>query len=202
MQKEITIEELLKSGAHFGHQKKRWNPKMKRFIIFERNGIDIIDLAKTKKQIENASRIRHDFVVQALTPRKDAIEVISTLKSNGHKIGLVSNCSPEPPVVWKDTPFAPLFDVTVFSSTAGLTKPDPRIYYMAIEKLKVNPEDCLYIGDGDSNELTGALKVGLQPILIRDPNEKPSNVIRSDYEGDTWKGTVITSLKEVLNLVK
>ena len=161
-----------------------------------------LDLAYTEKQIENASRIRHDFVVQALAPRKDAIEVISTLKSNGHKIGLVSNCSPEPPVVWKDTPFAPYFDVTVFSSTAGLRKPDPRIYQMAIEKLGVKAKDCLYIGDGDSNELTGALKIGMKPVLIRNTHENHENTVRSGFEGDAWQGTVITSLKEVLNLLK
>jgi small subunit ribosomal protein S2 len=52
--KEVTIKELLESGAHFGHQKHRWNPKMKRFIFEERNGIYIIDLAKTLQQIRNA----------------------------------------------------------------------------------------------------------------------------------------------------
>ena len=46
-QEGVTIKELLESGAHFGHQKHRWNPKMKRFIFEERNGIYIIDLAKT-----------------------------------------------------------------------------------------------------------------------------------------------------------
>ena len=52
--KLVTIKELLESGAHFGHQKHRWNPKMKRFIFEERNGIYIIDLAKTMQQIRNA----------------------------------------------------------------------------------------------------------------------------------------------------
>ena len=50
----VSIKELLESGAHFGHQKKRWNPKMKRYIFEERNGIYIIDLAKTIQQIRTA----------------------------------------------------------------------------------------------------------------------------------------------------
>lgn len=50
----MTIEKLLESGAHFGHQTRRWNPKMKRFIFEARNGIYIIDLAKTLQQLRAA----------------------------------------------------------------------------------------------------------------------------------------------------
>ena len=49
-----TMKELLEAGVHFGHQVKRWNPKMKRYIFGERNGIYIIDLQKTLKGIEDA----------------------------------------------------------------------------------------------------------------------------------------------------
>ncbi|MDZ7716045.1 MAG: 30S ribosomal protein S2 [Balneolaceae bacterium] len=48
------LEELLKSGAHFGHLTRRWNPKMKEFIFMERNGIHIIDLKKTEKFFQEA----------------------------------------------------------------------------------------------------------------------------------------------------
>ncbi|MBF0564469.1 MAG: 30S ribosomal protein S2 [Nitrospirae bacterium] len=50
----VSMKELLESGVHFGHQVKRWNPKMKKFIFGERNGIYIIDLQKTVKGIEDA----------------------------------------------------------------------------------------------------------------------------------------------------
>lgn len=49
----VTMKELLESGVHFGHQVKRWNPKMKKFIFGERNGIHIVDLQKTLKGIED-----------------------------------------------------------------------------------------------------------------------------------------------------
>jgi len=51
---EITIQDLLESGVHFGHQTRRWNPKMKKFIFTERNGIYIIDLQKTLVQLKKA----------------------------------------------------------------------------------------------------------------------------------------------------
>lgn len=58
MSQVILMKNLLESGVHFGHQTRRWNPKMSKFIFTERNGIYIIDLQKTVKQIEQA----YDFV--------------------------------------------------------------------------------------------------------------------------------------------
>lgn len=51
---KLTIKDMLKAGVHFGHQKKRWNPKMKPYIYKEQNGIYIIDLCKTQKMLEKA----------------------------------------------------------------------------------------------------------------------------------------------------
>jgi len=55
-----TMKELLEAGVHFGHQVKRWNPKMKRYIFGERNGIYIIDLQKTLKGLEEAYNFMRD----------------------------------------------------------------------------------------------------------------------------------------------
>jgi small subunit ribosomal protein S2 len=60
----IGIKELLEAGVHFGHQTKRWNPKMKRFIFDARNGIYIIDLSKTLTQLETACEFLHKTVLQ------------------------------------------------------------------------------------------------------------------------------------------
>jgi small subunit ribosomal protein S2 len=56
------IDELLKAGVHFGHQTRRWNPKMRRFIFAERNGIHIIDLQKTLRQLELAQKLIREVV--------------------------------------------------------------------------------------------------------------------------------------------
>ena len=53
------MKELLEAGVHFGHQTKRWNPKMKEYIFGERNGIYIIDLQKTLKMFKEASKFVH-----------------------------------------------------------------------------------------------------------------------------------------------
>ncbi len=83
---DVGIQELLEAGLHFGHQTKRWNPKMKRFIFGERNGIYVIDLAKSLAQLKIAQKFLYDTVVtgrkvlfvgtkkQAQEPLKEAAE--------------------------------------------------------------------------------------------------------------------------------
>lgn len=61
---QISIKDLLEAGAHFGHQTSRWNPKMRRFIFEERNGLYIIDLAKTLQQIRQAVDVVRDVVAK------------------------------------------------------------------------------------------------------------------------------------------
>lgn len=60
----ITMKELLEAGVHFGHQTKRWNPKMKEYIFGERNGIYIIDLQKTLKLFKDAMRFVEEMAGQ------------------------------------------------------------------------------------------------------------------------------------------
>ena len=59
-----TLEALLAAGVHFGHQTRRWNPKMRRFIFAERNGIHIIDLQKTLRQLELAQKLAREVVLR------------------------------------------------------------------------------------------------------------------------------------------
>lgn len=67
----ITIRELLEAGVHFGHQTKRWNPKMKKYIFGARNGIYIIDLQQTVKLFKQA----HDFIKTVTAEGKDVLFV-------------------------------------------------------------------------------------------------------------------------------
>ncbi len=90
---------------------------------------------------------------------------------------------------------AHLVDVAILSCEVGLWKPDPRIYQMVCDRLAVLPDECLYVGDGGSMELTGALAVGMDAVLIR----APYDTVNGDRE--EWQGTRISSLNEVVSLV-
>ena len=61
--KSVTVQDLLEAGLHFGHQTKRWNPKMKRFVHGAKNGIHVIDLNKTLSRLELAKTFLHDVVM-------------------------------------------------------------------------------------------------------------------------------------------
>jgi small subunit ribosomal protein S2 len=67
----ISMKQLLEAGVHFGHQTRRWNPKMAPYIFTERNGIYIIDLQKTVRKAEEA----YNFVKQVSEEGKDILFV-------------------------------------------------------------------------------------------------------------------------------
>ena len=71
----VTMKQLLEAGVHFGHQTRRWNPKMAEYIYMERNGIYIIDLAKTVKKMDEA----YDFV-RSLAEEGKSILFVGTKK--------------------------------------------------------------------------------------------------------------------------
>ncbi len=78
----VTMKEMLDSGVHFGHQTRRWNPKMKRFIFTERNGIYIIDLQQTLAYIDRAyefvkETVAHGGSVLFVGTKKQAQEAIA-----------------------------------------------------------------------------------------------------------------------------
>jgi small subunit ribosomal protein S2 len=79
----VSMKTLLEAGVHFGHQTRRWNPKMKRFIFAERNGIHIIDLQQTVQRLDEACNFVADLVAHADTvlfvgTKKQAQEAVET----------------------------------------------------------------------------------------------------------------------------
>ena len=93
----VTTRQMLEAGVHFGHQTRRWNPKMKRFIFGERNGIYIIDLDQTMQRAEAAYSFVRDLSAKGGTilfigTKKQAQDPVRTYseKCNMHYINAVS----------------------------------------------------------------------------------------------------------------
>jgi putative hydrolase of the HAD superfamily len=152
-----------------------------------------------KFDINLARMVRLDFVALALAPSKYAIETLSQLKEDGYKIGLISNCSMEPPMLWPNTPFAPFFDALLFSSTTGFFKPDPRIFQMAVDKLGVKPEECLFVDDNSVNLITAAA-LGMGTVLICDKEGKEQDHVFEKHDVQ-WHGARIKSIEETLDIL-
>jgi putative hydrolase of the HAD superfamily len=153
----------------------------------------------TATAIGEAAGYRFDFMRNALVPRNDALETIDQIRLKGYVIGLISDCSPEVPIMWSKTPFAKIIDVPIFSCEVGIKKPDQRIYNLLCDQLGVKPNECLYVGDGDSSELEGASVAGMDPVLFRAKGEDEHD--RDRPLVDSWKGKKVSQLSDVLRLV-
>ncbi|HEV8601853.1 MAG TPA: HAD family hydrolase [Gaiellaceae bacterium] len=144
--------------------------------------------------IDELIALRRDWTKRSLIPRADALETLAELRRRGHRLGLISVCSQDVPEVWDETPLAGSLDETVFSCEVGISKPDPRIYEIACERLDVEPAECLFVGDGANDELPGAERAGMTAVQLRVPGETLTP------DGEAWEGASIESLEEVLEL--
>ena len=159
---------------------------------------DAIETRADATAIDRAAQIRIEWSRRALRPRPDAIATLTQLRALGLQTALVSNCIPEVPLIWPATPYADAIDEPLFSCEEGLTKPDPAIYLRACERLRVDPQDCVYVGDGAHGELTGAQGVGMRAVLIKTPRESAAAY---DSERASWQGDAIEALCELPGLI-
>ena len=158
-----------------------------------------LDMPVEEELLPAAADLFLEYERRHLIPREDAIETLSRVKDAGLKTGLISDCSHPLPAVWPETPFAPLIDVSVFSCEVGMRKPDPQIYHLTCSRLGVPPQQCLYVGDGGSHELTGASRVGMHAVLLRSLGEQHDGAVR--YDADVWHGQSMSTLSELLGLL-
>lgn len=94
----------------------------------------------------------------------DIIPMLSQIKEKGILIGLISNCYSEEVEVIRNSILFPYFDAVYLSYEQGVWKPDEEIFRRCMEGLSVNAEECLYIGDGGSDELETARKLGMTAL--------------------------------------
>ena len=145
--------------------------------------------------VDDVLAMRRERTKAVLTPRPDALPTLEELRRRGRLLGMISVCTEDVPQVWDETPLGREFDATVFSCDVGVSKPDPRIYEIACERLGVEPAECLFVGDGANDELPGAERVGMTAVQLRMPGEALTP------EGERWQGHSIERLTEVLDLV-
>ena len=194
----VTVRQLLDSGVHFGHQTRRWNPKMRRFILTDRAGIYIIDLQKSLPQIDKAYDFVKDLVanggsIMFVGTKKQAQEAIAeqALRVGQPYInerwlgGLLTNFS----TVSKRLARLKELEVMDFddASKSGLTKKELLILRREKEKLEktlggirnVNKTpSALWVVDTNKEHLaiTEAKKLGIPVIGVLDTNCDPDDL--------------------------
>ncbi|MBX6770771.1 MAG: HAD-IA family hydrolase [Chloroflexi bacterium] len=119
------------------------------------------DLAKRLAEMERTARWQRVRLYPATLP------TLQDLRQRGYVLGLVSDCTS---LMGRPIPeqlgIASLFDAMALSYEVGYAKPHPRIYQTVLEAVDVPPERCLYVGDGDSDELNGARALGMTTVRI------------------------------------
>jgi putative hydrolase of the HAD superfamily len=159
-----------------------------------RGALDRLGAEATGEAVADAVAMRERFMLERFRPIDGAVETVEGLRGRGLGVAMVSNCSPEVPELWAASPFGPLFEVTVFSSEAGVMKPDPLIYRLATDALGVDPAACVFVGDGAYGELTGAEALGMTAVMIR--HGVDDDGYRPDEEL-AWNGLRVSSFAEL-----
>jgi putative hydrolase of the HAD superfamily len=145
-----------------------------------------------------AVAVRREAVRADTRLRAEAEGALRALRRRDVRTGLISDCTHELPAFLPQLPVAPLLDVLVFSVQVGRCKPDPAIYLTACERLGVPPRHCLYVGDGGSQELSGATRAGLTAVRLAAPDLDGHLVFNPDTG---WAGRTLASLSEVAALL-
>ncbi len=128
-------------------------------LILEEN--DVYDEEKVAQMA--AKRVATaESCFQNLHP--EILSMLCELREKGIRIGLISNCFSEEAQVIRESRLAPYFDEMCLSYELGMRKPQPEIYKVCVDKLGLEPEECLYVGDGGSSELEAAQAFGMKAV--------------------------------------
>lgn len=130
--------------------------------------------------------------------RPDAVAVLRAVRARGLRTAVVSDCWYELPRLLPSLPVFPLLDARVYSVEVGCCKPNSRMYLAACAELGVEPEECLYVGDGGSQELTGAARIGMTPVRLAAPDLAGHLTFEPEAR---WAGLTVATLSEVVALI-
>lgn len=129
----------------------------------------------------------------------DVIDTLKILKDKQLKLCLISNADVIDTVYWGESALSHIFDTAIFSYEAGYLKPEPEIYREAMQRMQVKPEQCMFIGDGGSDELKGAKELGIITVLaeyfIKRDEEQLTNLRK-------WADYYIIDIGDILPVVE
>ena len=103
-----------------------------------------------------AERRQFAFTAHLRCIEPEILDMLNEITTSGIRLGLISNTDGSEVLDWTNSPLSNFFEIAIFSHAVGVAKPDPHIYQHACQNLGVAPSDCIFIGDGNSDELRGA----------------------------------------------
>jgi len=175
-----------------GHSRDRLTGVVRDPVEIVRRMARAIDPSIPEEAIRAAAARRAERFARALLePPAETLEMLRSLRG---PLGLVSNADASEAAAWPRSPLAPLFASAVFSCDAGAAKPDPEIYLACVRALGVRADECVFVGDGGSDEMAGAKRLGMATVLYRGlarriwPDRAPASAPAADVVVDELGG--------------
>jgi putative hydrolase of the HAD superfamily len=159
-----------------------------------------IGMTAGENQIKEIFKLRENRLKKSLIDVDyKIINALLDIKKSGKKLCLVSNADIIDAMYWNESPLNDLFDDTIFSYEVGYLKPQNEIYEIGLKKMNTIPQKCFFVGDGGSDELKGAKKLGMKTIqtgYLLEEERKDYNSIKNfaDY--------YIKDFREIIDIVK
>ena len=139
-----------------------------------------LDMPAEPRLIQKLTTLRKQYITTRWRLYDKALSVLSTLKKQ-YKLALVSDCYVGLSDIIEALQLPSFFDVIILSYEVGITKPDKQIYLLALERLHLQPDACVFISDALS-DLEGARTVGLKTIHIRHTEHPTPPVLVGAYK--------------------
>lgn len=172
-----TRDRAIEMAASVGVQPDNWNREWRATLAEAMRGKIPSLLHRVQKVLAQAgARECEPTLVDEMTAlllvrisvhlHPDVRNALEELKKRGYRLGVIGNV-PHDETEWvRELELDKYFNTLVLSSEVGLTKPDAEIYLLAAQRVSVPPEECVFVGDGMFNELSGAQAVGMQAVRI------------------------------------
>jgi len=135
------------------------------YTLFQQRILESIGLAHAA-ELAGQIQLRMSGLDRVLQPYQDVEPALDQLKSEGYKLGLITNVTDDPNPDLERMGLKEKFDVIAASCVVGYDKPDPRIFELACERLGVAAERCAHVGDHYYADVVGARAAGMVPVLI------------------------------------
>lgn len=205
--KHLAYEALGISGGEW--DRALWEPSLEldRALGRVRSGREIMERAFghapysfTAAQLDAALAAHTERMRLALCDLMPGIlSTLARLKEDGFTLGIISDADVIDIAGWNVSPLKSFMDIAVFSCDAGVKKPDPAIYALAMERAGCSAEEAVFIGDGGSDELMGAKRCGMTTV-------RAEHLLRRDeakrQELDAWSDYVLGRFPDLKEMLK
>ncbi|WP_089945799.1 HAD family hydrolase [Candidatus Entotheonella palauensis] len=177
--------------AHWGRFDKDWQAGT--IEHYEQALGELCAAAGVQPDARVLAELRQEYIAYAartafVEPAPEIVEMLTALKSVGVKLGVVTNANNLDTAPWAQYELAPFFDVFVASHQVRLLKPEPKIYELACQRLRIEAGEAVFVGDGESNELWGASEAGLEAFWCTWFLDRwPEGIRPNGFPGDDWR---------------